>query len=619
MIRPRLFLCGGAQKLSSDEDGHNTVALATVGADANVRIKIEDVTSAFSRVPAPRLIDALEVASYVYAADAKTRRGTQWSDDSIEPWTRQLVFRIAVRDLEFWRRSDVLQVLTQTLQFLTDDKISFEFVQLTCEPPLQEYLDLGPDGGPFPVSPSVMMFSGGLDSLAGACEQASAGMPLVLVSHRPVATISSRQRKLVSGLSKKYPETRILHVPVWVNKASSGPHEPTQRTRSFLFALLGTVVARMLGSSTLDLFENGIVSLNLPVADEAIRARSSRTTNPLALRYLSELASLVSESSFTINNPYLYLTKADVVGRIVHAGAGELIGLSVSCAHSMFKSKSQQHCGICSQCIDRRVGVLAAGARDLDPNTDYEKDVFVGERNEGPEANIAVHYARHATELDRMPEDEFASRFNLEIARAIRGAPNTAQAAHELYNLHSRHAQAVLRVLANELGDHAADIIRRTLPATSLLGLIAGQRHRRSMWNDFAARISAYLHVGLPRACATVAPRNEPHLQEIADGILAGHELDLIREFPFMRWSGASTKPDWSNGDLELWVELKYVRRRSDVRPITKDLAEDITKYGDNGRRVLYVIYDPGHHIVDEAEFRKPFSLRPSMVMTFVR
>jgi hypothetical protein len=620
MTQPRLFLCGGAASRPTDaDDERHTVLLSSIGTDANVTIKIEDIASPFTRLPAPRLIDALEVASYVYAADAKTRRGTQWAEDSIEPWTRDLKFRIAVRDLAFWHRADVLQALTKTVRFLTDDKVEFEFAQIGQEAPLQEYLDLGPAGGPLLPKPTVLMFSGGLDSLAGATELAARGRPLLLVSHRPVASISARQRKLVSRLRALYPSVRILHVPVWINKASSGPHEPTQRTRSFLFSVLGTVVARMFEADTLHFFENGVVSLNLPVADEAIRARSSRTTNPLSLRYLSDIASLIADSQFAITNPYLYLTKAEVVGRIVACGAGDLIGLSVSCAHSMFKGKSQQHCGMCSQCIDRRIGVLAAGVPDLDPETDYVRDVFTGTRDGGEEANIAVHYARHATELERMSEEEFAARFNLEIARAIRGVPDASEAAQRLYDLHSRHAQGVCRVLASKLQDHASDILKRRLPQMSLLGLIAGQKHERSMWQEFATRIAALLQAGLPRACASIQAKDERHLQEIADGILAGHDLDLIREFPFMRWSGSSTKPDWSNEHLELWVELKYVRKRADLRPITKDVAEDITKYGDNARRVLYVVYDPNHKITDEVEFRRPLRSRPSMFMAFVR
>lgn len=60
------------------------------------------------------------------------------------------------------------------------------------------------------------------------------------------------------------------------------------------------------------------------------------------------------------------------------------------------------------------------------------------------------------------------------------------------------------------------------------------------------------------------------------------------REFPFLRWGSTATKPDWSAEEFCLWVELKYVREKSDIPPITEAIAADITNYGDNERRVLH-------------------------------
>jgi hypothetical protein len=79
------------------------------------------------------------------------------------------------------------------------------------------------------------------------------------------------------------------------------------------------------------------------------------------------------------------------------------------------------------------------------------------------------------------------------------------------------------------------------------------------------------------------------------------------------------TKPDWSSEELKLWVELKYVRQKSDVRTITEDISSDITKYGDNKRRVLYIIYDPDHLITDQKSFAEPIASRETMAVSFVR
>jgi hypothetical protein len=123
----------------------------------------------------------------------------------------------------------------------------------------------------------------------------------------------------------------------------------------------------------------------------------------------------------------------------------------------------------------------------------------------------------------------------------------------------------------------------------------------------------------VPTACKSHKPKNEPHLQEICDGILKGHNGRLVREFPFMRWGSSLTKPDWSAEELHFWVELKYVRKKEDVRQIGGAIAEDITKYGDNQRNVLYVVYDPKHLVTDERDFAEPILKRPTMQVRFVR
>ena len=152
-------------------------------------------------------------------------------------------------------------------------------------------------------------------------------------------------------------------------------------------------------------FENGIVSLNLPIADEVLRARTSRTTNPHALALFEQLLTLVTDRDFKVDNPYLFKTKAEVVSILSAHGAEELIQHTCSCAHTgFFQSKTQWHCGACSQCIDRRIAVVAADVAAHDPEFDYACDVFSGERKERHEANVAVDFVRHASELGRTRE-----------------------------------------------------------------------------------------------------------------------------------------------------------------------------------------------------------------------
>jgi hypothetical protein len=188
-------------------DGTPQINLDAIGDNHNVNIRFEDVTRTFQHNISPRLMDFLEIASYVFTADCSTQRG-EWKDErSEEPWGRDLAFLIGVREPEFWEAPKVKGLIHEALRFLSNDTYSFQFVKLEkdrrARTPYFEFSDK--DRWPFHKPDRVVMFSGGLDSLAGIVEAAASGGKSVLVSHRPVSTLDSRQRKLFGELWKKFP------------------------------------------------------------------------------------------------------------------------------------------------------------------------------------------------------------------------------------------------------------------------------------------------------------------------------------------------------------------------------------------------------------------------------
>lgn len=621
MARPRLVLCNRANLPAEHADLGNErqeLHLDSLNNNANVTIRLEDVTDFFWKTLTPRIVDLLEIASFVYAADSSVSRGTGWTDkSSTESWSRDFVIVVPVRDIRFWQTPDITGIIEDILRFFTNDKWHFIFTKLEKDRAIQEYLGLQDDEWPFSEVERVVLFSGGLDSLAGVLDCAASGERLVLVSHRPVSTMDHRQRQLYDLLQARFPG-QLLRIPVWVNKASAS-RESTQRSRSFLFTSLGVAVASVMKCKGIRFYENGVVSLNLPVADEVLRARASRTTHPVALAMLTNLASLVLERSVEVDNPFLFLTKQEVVTLIADRGAADLIGHSCSCLHSFFKSRAQHHCGTCSQCIDRRVAVLAAGQEEFDDAEDYVSDVFTGPRKEGYERNIAVDYARHALELKTMTPEEVAHQFNLELTRAVRPMVNKRENAERLIALHKRHGEAAYKVITGELADKAAELLEGKLNSTSMLAMIGNGLHLHSSWERFAGRIGDLLAAALPVAFEKEKPLKEVALQRIADSILIGHDLNLVREYPFLRWSSVLTKPDWSHAELDLLIEAKLVKDRKDLHRITEEIAADITKYGDSGQRVMFVVYDSSHCILKEDEFAEPINRRDSMFVRIIR
>jgi predicted nucleic acid-binding protein len=112
------------------------------------------------------LTDMLEIAAYVYCADQFTKRGTELMTNMGADWRRKFRFRIPVRCPDVWGKDSVREALVETLGFLSEDEFSFDFRQATTSTGLQPYLGFS-DPSAQAISPDeVILFSGGLDSLA---------------------------------------------------------------------------------------------------------------------------------------------------------------------------------------------------------------------------------------------------------------------------------------------------------------------------------------------------------------------------------------------------------------------------------------------------------------------
>ncbi len=620
-MKTNLLLCNGIEENNIYDKKHFSIEkLDSISSDANVNIQIEDISRAFLKNLSQRIIDFLEIAAYIYAADSAKARGKGWSENGTrENWQREFNFIIGVRDYEFWQDEKIIASLKSILNFLSDDSYSFDFRKLSKDRSYQEYLALDETADfNFKNPDKVIMFSGGLDSLSGAIESLEKGERTVLVSHRSFPSIDKRQRDLSNQLKAIYPN-QIIHIPVWLNKDKNLFREYTQRTRSFLYATLGTVVSSLLNCNKICFYENGIVSLNLPVADEVLRARASRTTHPVFLHKFSELASFVCNEEKIIDNPFIFCTKKNVIQKIESSKKSALIGYSCSCTHTKSQTKSQWHCGGCSQCIDRKIAIESLGLSKYDPDVDYVENVFIGERKEGYDKNMATNFARHVIELAKISEIDFSKKFNLEISRAVRPFKNKREAAAEFYRIHSEFGDYASQTIISKLNQYASELFSGSLPNSSMLALVAGQAHTKSVWINYATQIVNILTASIPKVFKSTTPKNEPHLQEYCDGVLSTHFDDLVREFPFLRWASRMTKPDWSNDELNLWVELKYIREKKDIRQITEDIAADITKYSDNNRFILFVIYDPLHLVEYENKFKSEMTDRENVIISFIR
>jgi len=438
----------------------------------NITLKIEDIHQPLATdIPRP-FHDLIEIAAYVYAADQKVKRSFKDADSFGGKWRRNLHFRIPVRCKELWESPEVSKCLTDLLNFISDDYYTFEFCPATNPPALQTYLDITDPVEPALDVEQVVMFSGGLDSLAGAIDETiNQKRKTLLVSHRPTAKNNRILNTLIREIANQADQgLDPMSVKIRASLKEKAAREYTQRTRSFLFASFGVALAKMLGLDNLRFYENGVISLNLPICAQVVGSRATRTTHPRVLAGFEKLFSLIGECPFTVENPFLWKTKAEVIKVITDAGFGSSIGESVSCAHTWERKNTKTHCGTCSQCLDRRIAMLAADAEEFDPLEQYKYDVFTQQRPSDEDKILAANYINRANNVARLKSPLQLATEYPPVLRALAALPNRSLGSQsKIFDLYKRHANEVGEAIDKLTALHSTALRQRTLPDGSLL------------------------------------------------------------------------------------------------------------------------------------------------------
>lgn len=438
----------------------------------------------------PLHLDILEIAATVFAADGKIPRGGKSRPGMGSGWHRAFSFAVPVRVPEFWNRAPVNAALVDAVEFLTGDKVAFSFTEKPADVEREPFLDLDPEGPAFSAE-EVILFSGGLDSFAGALEVLSTTeSKVILLTHRSAQKAITRQVELGQYLVQRFP-SRVLHVHVLARRKGEQASDSSQRSRSFLFAALGQLVAKAFGAKRLSFYENGVISHNLPISPQVVGTMASRTTHPLSLRKLNTLMRLLGENSVPIENKYQWHTKKDIVERIANHGGEEKIARTVSCTSIREQTTLHTHCGECSQCLDRRFAILAAGLEAHDFATDYATEVLFGSRQKPQSRTMAVEWTRHALTLTDLDELGFIKGFGSEFSRIAEGYPGSEKKSvlALCLRMHARHGQSVKHVLEHILQTRSEEILKGQLQEGSLVSLLLGSQTPGSVhWPDNASQ-----------------------------------------------------------------------------------------------------------------------------------
>lgn len=320
--------------------------------------------------PSETAVDLALLAAAVTAADTRISR----ANDAQDAWTREIDLHIPVQDESRW--TGLAPLLAQTLGFLTGDRWAVYF---RARPGGTRDLAAAPTKLRTASPTSICLFSGGLDSFIGAIDLLATGKSPMLVSHYWDSVTSTHQRYCAEALKNRFAATTIHHLRARIgfptDTIESAMVEDTLRGRSFLFFALAVLAADAVGGEmVVNVPENGLISLNVPLDPLRLGALSTRTTHPF---YMARIDDLLRGLGLTVrlDNPYALLTKGQMAkrcadGDFLRKEARHTMSCSSPGARRYDPDPAQRdpkHCGRCVPCLIRRAAFREAWGADDTP------------------------------------------------------------------------------------------------------------------------------------------------------------------------------------------------------------------------------------------------------------
>lgn len=316
----------------------------------------------------PEIVSSfLYFSSIIYGIDRSVSREKY----SIDGWSRILDVEVKIPNANLFENSKgALEVL---LSYLTGDYWSLSFEE-AVKPNLIKYCD----STYYDDISQVNLFSGGLDSLIGAIDfmTKNPDKMLFLASHydSDMGGPRSDQQKILSVFKSKYLGHYLTLPKQTAVKVISGlSAETTCRSRSLLFIGIALQVAAFKNVS-LEIPENGSVSLNYPLSASRRSSCSTRTTHPFVIFNLQKIFDSWG-IKVNLHNPYEYETKGEMVKNCADLKfLLSIISKSNSCGkrtrHQFFyDNMAATHCGHCMPCMYRKASLVGFDDKTTYGNT----------------------------------------------------------------------------------------------------------------------------------------------------------------------------------------------------------------------------------------------------------
>ncbi|OQW90794.1 MAG: hypothetical protein BWK78_06165 [Thiotrichaceae bacterium IS1] len=323
-------------------------------------------------------IDFLSVAGAVAFADRKIRRKTH-------QWARQLTIHISVYCPEQWGRSQ--NKLVECLNFLTGDYWKFEFIKRedNLQQGFQQTLLKDIKG-----QTVVIPYSGGMDSYAdlNLVKHDEPDVKPFLVTIEFKKTLETRKSAFHTSHSLDGSDNRA-YVPITFSELDHP--EISFRSRTFVFFSVAAIVAKLIGSKRILIPESGQGALGtalITLGDEP----TFQATVPTFTEKLRNFLTTLWNDALAFEHPYLWNTKAEVLHRLIEINKADDLLETCSCSRQIARNKglsgAPQHCGVCSNCLLRRVALVMSGFTDY-----HEKEEYVWKNLDAEDLELATSFS----------------------------------------------------------------------------------------------------------------------------------------------------------------------------------------------------------------------------------
>lgn len=281
-------------------------------------------------------------------------------------WARQLQLTVPVYELATWRRDGVASALVGALQYLTGDiwRVSFVKRRRKSAPSGQVPLLEAPDRRRV-----FIPFSHGLDSFAQSQLLKAGDVRMDVI---PVHLRSSSGDSTMKSLGRRA-KHKLVPIPVSASVNEPSHSEQSFRTRPFLYDGLAAYAAVLSGGGEVVIPENGQGSLGGSLVRLGAEA-PHRSCHPGFTTRLGRFFKSLTGREVTFAHPALFQTKGQVLRKLslVEPNSEGWLAEHPSCSYDSRhanRNRKQVHCGVCGNCLLRRMSLFAAGITDT---TDYK-------------------------------------------------------------------------------------------------------------------------------------------------------------------------------------------------------------------------------------------------------